>query len=53
MLVWNIMWDSISNNPIIDILDILIVAYLLYRLIVFIKDTRAIQMFVDRSAEVH
>jgi diadenylate cyclase len=40
------MWDSISNNPIIDILDILIVAFLLYRLIVFIKDTRAIQMFV-------
>jgi diadenylate cyclase len=40
------MWESISNNPIIDILDILIVAYLLYRLIVFIKDTRVIQMFV-------
>ncbi len=40
------MWESISNSPIIDILDILIVAYLLYRLIVFIKDTRVIQMFV-------
>ncbi len=40
------MWNSISNSPIIDILDILIVAYLLYRLIVFIKDTRVIQMFV-------
>ena len=40
------MWESITNNPIIDILDILIVAYLLYRLIVFIKDTRVIQMFV-------
>ncbi len=40
------MLNSISGSPIIDILDILIVAYLLYRLIVFIKDTRAIQMFV-------
>jgi len=40
------MWESISNSPIIDFLDILIVAYLLYRLIVFIKDTRVIQMFV-------
>ncbi|MEN8006737.1 MAG: diadenylate cyclase CdaA [Candidatus Krumholzibacteriota bacterium] len=39
------MWESITNSPIIDILDILIVAYLLYRLIVFIKDTRVIQMF--------
>ena len=39
------MWKSITNSPIIDILDILIVAYLLYRLIVFIKDTRVIQMF--------
>jgi len=40
------MWEQITNSPIIDILDILIVAYLLYRLIVFIKDTRVIQMFV-------
>jgi len=40
------MWEKITNSPIIDVLDILIVAYLLYRLIVFIKDTRVIQMFV-------
>jgi len=40
------MWENIASSPIIDILDILIVAYLLYRLIVFIKDTRVIQMFV-------
>jgi diadenylate cyclase len=40
------MWNAITNSPIIDNLDILIVAYLLYRLIVFIKDTRVIQMFV-------
>ncbi len=40
------MWERITNSPIIDALDILIVAYLLYRLIVFIKDTRVIQMFV-------
>jgi len=36
----------ILTSPIIDVLDILIVAYLLYRLIVFIKDTRVIQMFL-------
>ncbi|MCB1183630.1 diadenylate cyclase CdaA [bacterium] len=40
------MWENITNSPVIDALDITIVAYLLYRLIVFIKDTRVIQMFV-------
>ncbi len=40
------MWEAITSSPLIDVLDILIVAYLLYRLIVFIKDTRVIQMFV-------
>ena len=40
------MWENVTNSPIIDLLDIIIVAYLLYRLIVFIKDTRVIQMFV-------
>ncbi len=39
------MWDKITQSPIIDLLDILIVAYLLYRLIVFIRDTRVFQMF--------
>ena len=40
------MWESITNSLLIDILDIIIVAFLLYRLIVFIKDTRVIQMLV-------
>ncbi len=40
------MWNTVTGNPLIDLLDILIVAYLLYRLIVFIKDTRVIQMFL-------
>ncbi|MCP4291755.1 MAG: TIGR00159 family protein [bacterium] len=40
------MWKTITNSPLIDLLDIIIVAYLLYRLIVFIRDTRVIQMFV-------
>jgi len=40
------MWDAITNSPLIDILDIIIAGYLLYRLIVFIKDTRVIQMFL-------
>ncbi len=40
------MWENITGSPLIDLLDILIVAYLLYRLIVFIKDTRVIQMFL-------
>ncbi len=45
VISWPIMWDKITQSPLIDLLDILIVAYLLYRLIVFIKDTRVIQMF--------
>ena len=40
------MWETVTNSLAIDILDILIVAFLLYRLIVFIKDTRVIQMFL-------
>lgn len=40
------MWERISSSIFIDVLDIVIVAWLLYRLIVFIKDTRVIQMFV-------
>jgi len=40
------MWEKITSTPLIDLLDILIVAALLYRLIVFIKDTRVIQMFL-------
>ncbi|MCP4571208.1 MAG: TIGR00159 family protein [bacterium] len=40
------MWEGIITSPVIDVLDILIVAFLLYRLIVFIKDTRVIQMFL-------
>jgi len=39
-------WETITNSLLIDLLDIVIVAYLLYRLIVFIKDTRVIQMLV-------
>jgi diadenylate cyclase len=40
------MWEKVTSSLLIDILDITIVAYLLYRLIVFIKDTRVIQMLV-------
>ena len=40
------MWETITNSLLIDLLDVTIVAYLLYRLIVFIKDTRVIQMLV-------
>jgi diadenylate cyclase len=40
------MLDFLANSIIIDILDIAIVAFLLYRLLVFIRGTRAIQMFV-------
>lgn len=39
-------WENTTGSLLIDILDIIIVAYLLYRLIVFIKDTRVIQMLV-------
>jgi diadenylate cyclase len=40
------MWDRIIQSPIIDVLDILIVALLLYRLLAFVRDTRAVQMFM-------
>ena len=40
------MWEAVTNSLVIDILDIIIVAYLMYRLIVFIKDTRVIQMLL-------
>mgnify|MGYP002628773999 CR=1 FL=1 len=40
------MWEAISNSLIIDILDIMIVAFLLYRLILLVRGTRAIQMFI-------
>jgi diadenylate cyclase len=40
------MWDFLTRSIIIDLLDILLVAFLLYRLLLFIRGTRAIQMFV-------
>jgi diadenylate cyclase len=40
------MWERIIQSPIIDVLDILIVALVLYRLLAFVRDTRAVQMFV-------
>ena len=38
------MWENITQSPIIDVLDILIVAWLLYRLLIFVRNTRAVQM---------
>ncbi len=40
------MWHAITTSLIIDILDILIVAYLLHRLLMLVRGTRAIQMFI-------
>ncbi len=40
------MWNAITNSVIIDLLDILFVAFLLYRLILLIRGTRAIHMFL-------
>jgi diadenylate cyclase len=40
------MWEVIERSPIIDLLDILIVAWLLYRLLLFVRNTRAVQMVV-------
>lgn len=39
------MLSFIADSPIIDILDILIVAFLLYRLVLLVRGTRATQMF--------
>jgi diadenylate cyclase len=41
-----LMLDVISTSWIIDILDILIVAFLLYRLLILIRGPRAIHMFI-------
>ena len=38
------MWEAITKSPVIDLLDILIVAWLLYRLLRFVRKTRAVQM---------
>jgi diadenylate cyclase len=38
------MWESIAQSPLIDLLDVLIVAWLLYRLLRFVRNTRAVQM---------
>jgi diadenylate cyclase len=40
------MWDFITNSILIDLLDIFVVGFLLYRLLLLIRGTRAIQMFV-------
>lgn len=40
------MLDVIANSLIIDVLDILIVAFLLYRLLLLVRGTRTVQMFI-------
>lgn len=40
------MWEAISNSLIIDILDIVIVAFLMYRLVLLVRGTRAVQMII-------
>lgn len=40
------MWHWLTNSLVIDVLDILLVAYLLYRLLMLVRGTRAIQMFI-------
>ena len=40
------MWEFITNSYIIDILDVLVVAFLLYRLLLLVRGTRAVQMFI-------
>ncbi|MFH1844289.1 MAG: diadenylate cyclase CdaA [bacterium] len=39
------MWDLFTSSIIIDMFDIVVVAWLLYRLLLFIRGTRATQMF--------
>jgi diadenylate cyclase len=38
------MWETIRQSPIIDVLDIIIVAWLMYRLLRLVRKTRAVQM---------
>jgi diadenylate cyclase len=39
------MWESISSSILVDVLDVLLVAFLLYRLMLLVQGTRAVQMF--------
>jgi diadenylate cyclase len=39
------MWEILADSFIIDILDILVVAFLIYRLLLLVRGTRAVQMF--------
>ena len=39
------MWELITNSYIIDLLDVFVVAFLLYRLLLLVRGTRAVQMF--------
>ncbi len=40
------MLEAIANSLLIDVLDIMIVAFLLYRLLLLVRGTRAVQMFI-------
>ena len=40
------MWQVLTDSPVIDILDVLVVAFLLYRLLLLVRGTRAAQMFI-------
>ena len=40
------MWQALTDSPVIDILDVLVVAFLLYRLLLLVRGTRAAQMFI-------
>ncbi|HHU63061.1 MAG TPA: TIGR00159 family protein [Clostridiales bacterium] len=42
--MWQNLWDTISMFRLRDVIDILIVAYVLYRFLVLIKETRAAQV---------
>src|SRR5699024_12249899 len=44
-LVLNKFFQIISRISINDVIDILIVAYIFYKILIFIKDTRAEQLF--------
>ncbi|MDY0109797.1 MAG: diadenylate cyclase CdaA [Candidatus Krumholzibacteria bacterium] len=44
------MWEMIRQSPLIDLLDILIVAWLLHRLLRLVRNTRALQMVIGLAA---
>ena len=41
---WNQLWYALSNIRIFDVIDILVIAFIIYKAIGFLRETRAGQL---------